>query len=67
MQQQIETLESVQSLAVVHVRCRELAEKVASVLSETLTFPAERILLTETGPPLSTHSGPKVVGVVAVS
>jgi DegV family protein with EDD domain len=67
MEQQIEALESVQGLAVVHVRCRELAEKVAGGLSETLGFPAERILLTETGPLLSTHSGPKVVGVIAVS
>lgn len=67
IRQQIEQLGSVQSLAVVHVRCLELAQKLASVLAERLSFPLESILLTETGPLLSTHSGPKVVGVIAVS
>ena len=67
IRQQVERLGSVQSLAVVHVRCRELAQELASVLAEGLCYPLESILLTETGPLLSTHGGPKVVGVIAVS
>ena len=67
IRQQIGQLDPVQSLAVVHVRCLELAQRMASALAEKLNFPLESILLTETGPLLSTHSGPQVVGVIAVS
>ena len=66
IRQQIGQLDPVQSLAVVHVRCLELAQRMASALAEKLNFPLESILLTETGPLLSTHSGPQVVGVIAV-
>jgi DegV family protein with EDD domain len=67
IQTQIGLLDSVQSLAVVHVRCLERAQKVASALAERLGFPMEHILLRETGPLLSAHGGPQVVGVIAVS
>jgi DegV family protein with EDD domain len=67
MQEQIESLGSVQQLAVVHVRCLALAEQMAGALAEKLGLPLERIGVIETGPLLSTHSGPKVVGMVAVS
>jgi DegV family protein with EDD domain len=67
IQHQIEHLAPVQALAVVHARCLELAQKTACGLAEKLNLPLENVLLTETGPLLSAHSGPKVVGVVAVS
>jgi DegV family protein with EDD domain len=67
IQKQIGLLDSVQNLAVVHVRCLERAQKLAGVLAERLGFPLEQILLRETGPLLSTHGGPQVVGVIAVS
>lgn len=67
MRQQIAQLGSVRRLAVVHIRCLELAQKTARALAEDLSMPLESILLTETGPLLSTHGGPKVVGIVAVS
>jgi DegV family protein with EDD domain len=67
IQQQMEQLAPVQALAVVHVRCLELAQRLACVLAEKLNLPLENVLLTETGPLLSTHGGPKVVGAVAVS
>ena len=67
IRQQVGQLDPVQSLAVVHVRCLELAQRMAGALAAKLSFPLESILLTETGPLLSTHSGPQVVGVIAVS
>jgi DegV family protein with EDD domain len=67
MQQQIEGLGSVQHLAIVHVRCRDLAQRMADALAEKLGFPLEKIGVIETGPLLSTHGGPKVLGMVAVS
>lgn len=67
MRQQIVQLGSVRRLAVVHIRCLELAQELARALAEDLSMPLESILLTETGPLLSTHGGPKVVGIVAVS
>lgn len=67
IQKQVELLSSVQSLAVVHVRCVERAQQMADALAERLRFPLDNILLRETGPLLSTHGGPQVVGVIAVS
>jgi DegV family protein with EDD domain len=67
MRQQIAQLGSVERLAVVHIRCPELARKMAGALAQDLSVPLEGIQLTETGPLLSTHGGPKVVGMVAVS
>lgn len=67
IQQQIAQLDSLQRLAVVHIRCLELAQKTARALAEDLRIPLESIHLAETGPLLSTHGGPQVVGVIAVS
>jgi DegV family protein with EDD domain len=67
IQKQIELLDSVQSLGVVHVRYMERAQRLAGALAERLGFPLEHVHLRETGPLLSTHAGPQVVGVIAVS
>jgi DegV family protein with EDD domain len=64
--QQAVHLVPVERLAVGHIRCPELAEETAHVLSRRLDFPLERIRVVEAGPLLSTHGGPKVVGVLAV-
>lgn len=56
----------VEHLAVVHTRCAAAARDMARTLSDKLDFPYHDILVTETGPVLSVHGGPKVLGVVAV-
>jgi DegV family protein with EDD domain len=66
LRQQVLQLAPVERLAVAHIRCPELADKTARILSQRLDFPLEEIRIVEAGPLLSTHGGPKVVGVVAV-
>lgn len=56
----------VERLAVGHIRCPELAEQTARLLAEELDFPLEQIRIVEAGPLLSTHGGPKVVGVAVI-
>lgn len=62
----VEELGPLEALAVVHARNAEMAEKVADELAQRLGFLRERITVRETGPALSTHAGPGVVGVLAV-
>jgi DegV family protein with EDD domain len=64
--QQSVHLAPVERLAVAHIRCPELAEKTARILSHRLEYPLEQIRMVEAGPLLATHGGPKVVGVVVV-
>jgi DegV family protein with EDD domain len=64
--QQAVDLAPVERLAVAHIRSPELAERTAHVLSHRLEYPLEQIRMVEAGPLLSTHGGPKVVGVVVV-
>jgi fatty acid-binding protein DegV len=66
IQKEIARLKPVESLAVVHTRSIEVAKRVARELAEKLDFPREEVLITETGPLLSTHAGAKVVGMAAV-
>jgi DegV family protein with EDD domain len=66
LRQQIIQIAPVERLAVGHIRCPELAERTAFLLSERLGLLLEEIPMFEAGPLLSTHGGPKVVGVVAV-
>lgn len=66
IKEEIAHLKPVESLAVVHTRSIDVARKVAHDLAEKLDFPLENILVTETGPLLSVHGGPQVVGVAAV-
>jgi DegV family protein with EDD domain len=66
LRQQILQLAPVERMAVGHIRHPELAEKTARILSTRLDFPLEQIRIVEAGPLLSTHGGPKVVGVAVV-
>jgi DegV family protein with EDD domain len=66
LRQQIIQFAPVERLAVGHIRCPELAERTAFLLSERLGFPLDEIAVFEAGPLLSTHGGPKVVGVAVV-
>ncbi|MBN1937607.1 MAG: DegV family protein [Anaerolineae bacterium] len=56
-----------ESLAVLHTRCGQVAQDMARALAEKLNFPLKEIVIGETGPVLSVHGGPKVLGVIAVS
>jgi DegV family protein with EDD domain len=66
IQEEIARLQPVERLGVIHVRCPDIAQKVARALAERLRFPLQDILVTETGAALSAHGGPKTVGVAAV-
>ena len=66
LRQQAVQLAPVERLAVGHIRCPELAEETARILAERLGYPLEQIRMVEAGPLLSTHGGPKVVGVAVV-
>ena len=63
IQQEVARLRPVERLGVLHVRYPEGAERTARALAEMLDFPLEEIAVAETGPALSTHGGPHVVGV----
>ncbi len=66
IKEEILRLRPIEGLAVIHARCLDAARKMTSDLSERLGFPRDKIIFVETGPLLSTHSGPGVIGVVAV-
>jgi DegV family protein with EDD domain len=66
LQQQILRLAPVERLAVGHIRRPELADRTARFLSQQLEYPLEEIRVVEAGPLLSTHGGPKVVGVAVI-
>jgi len=63
LQQEVARLKPVERLGVLHVRNPEGADRTARALAEMLDFPLEEIVVAETGPALSTHGGPHVVGV----
>jgi len=56
---------TVQELAVVHANAPESAEQLRQMLGEI--YPDKRILLSETGPVLGTHTGPGAVGIAWLS
>jgi DegV family protein with EDD domain len=66
LRQQVLQLAPVERLVVGHIRHPELADRTARILSKQLDFPLEKIRMVEAGPLLSTHGGPKVVGVAVV-
>jgi len=55
-----------EQLAVIHTRCMDVAKDVAKSLAEKVAFPLPHIVVTETGPVLSVHGGPKVIGIAGV-
>ena len=55
-----------EQLAVIHTRCMDVAKDVANALAEKVAFPLPRIVVAETGPVLSVHGGPKVIGIAGV-
>jgi DegV family protein with EDD domain len=67
VRQQIEDLGPPEALAVIHIRHPDVAHDTARTLSERLRYPLEDIVVTETGALLSTHGGPKVIGVASVT
>jgi len=62
----VEGLGPLEHLAVVHTRRQEMAEQMADWLAERTGFLREHIWVRETGPALSSHGGPGVIGVLAV-
>lgn len=67
IRQQIEQLGPLEALAVIHIRHPDVARDTARILSGKLGIPFEDIVIAETGALLSTHGGPKVIGVAAVT
>jgi len=66
IRREIAQLQPVESLAVIHVCCPEPAQDTARALAEELSYPLKDIVVRETGAVLSSHAGPRVVGVAAV-
>jgi len=66
LRQDVASFAPVERLAVGHIRCPDLADETARLLSHQLVFPLDQIRVVEAGPLLSTHGGPKVVGVAVV-
>jgi DegV family protein with EDD domain len=66
MRREVARLQPLERLGVIHARCPEVAAGMAHALAEELGFPAREVMVTETGAALSSHSGPRVVGVAAV-
>jgi DegV family protein with EDD domain len=66
LRQQVLELAPVERLAVGHIRCPDLADETARLLARRLDYPLDRIRIVEAGPLLSTHGGPRVVGVAVV-
>jgi DegV family protein with EDD domain len=51
---------------VLHARLPEDAQQFAQALSERLSFPREHMVISELGPVLSCHAGPRVMGAVLI-
>lgn len=66
IKEEVARLKPLESLAVLHIRCEEIAREMAHALAEKLDFPLERILIGEAGPVLAVHGGPHVLGVIVV-
>jgi len=66
VRQDVLRLQPIESLAVIHVRHPTVAADMAHTLSEQVGFPLQDIVMAETGPALSVHGGPNVIGVILV-
>lgn len=67
IREEVSGLATVDRLAVIHTRVPARAAGFADVLAETSGFPREKIPVLETGPALSCHAGPRVIGAFVVS
>jgi len=65
LQEEVVALGPLETLAVVHIRRHQLAQEFADWVSEQLGYPRENIVIAETGPGLSCHGGPGVMGLLA--
>lgn len=54
-------------LAVGHIACEQEASAFADELAQTIGFPRDKVLLSETGLVLAAHGGPGVIGFAAIS
>jgi len=66
LKQDIGQLGPLESIAIIHTRSAEVASQLAAALAAKLHVKPSDIVVTETGPLLSTHAGPGVIGVAAV-
>ncbi|MBN1582493.1 MAG: DegV family protein [Anaerolineae bacterium] len=63
---EVANLKPVESLAVLHTRCEQLAQEMANALAAKLEIEPKQVLVAETGPALASHGGPRLLGVIAV-
>lgn len=66
MQEEFATLGALEFLAVMHIRCQEVAEQMADELARLLSIPREQIWIGEAGSVLACHGGEGVIGVIGV-
>jgi len=66
MEREIQALGPLERRAVMHIRCRETAERFARSLAAKITPPLPEVPSVETGAVLSCHGGPGVVAAGAV-
>ena len=66
LQEEVLALRPLETLAVVHIRRYQLAQEFADRVSGQLGYPRDNIVIVETGPALSCHGGPGVMGLLAI-
>lgn len=66
IQEEFATMGALEFLAVMHIRCRDVAEQLADELAHLLHIPREKIWLGEAGAVLACHGGEGVIGVIGV-
>ena len=66
IKREIASLKPVESLAVLHTRCEQIAQEMADTLAKKLEIARDDVIVAETGPVLASHGGPKLLGVIAI-
>jgi DegV family protein with EDD domain len=66
LQEEFAALGALEFLAVMHVRCRDVAEQVADELSHLLGVSRAEIWIGEAGPALACHGGEGVISIIGV-
>lgn len=67
IEEQVTALLPIERIGVIHVRAPEKAASFAARLADVTRLPGEHIQVRETGPALSCHAGPGVIGVFVLS